>query len=111
MFLKSLTDIPNSYNFYIELRCYSKLDERTHNLPSVSEVAAILIDDDSNNVISTPHICIYTHCDRNQLVHCYYDCYDSLKYPLLFPTWTKWVALWYCKITLTTHFFSQSLYF
>ncbi|KAG5580980.1 hypothetical protein H5410_051607 [Solanum commersonii] len=95
MFLKSLTCIPNLSNFYIALKCDSTLDQRTHNLPSVSEVAAILVDDDSNNVISTPHIHIYTHCDRSQLVYYYYGCYDSLQYPLLFPHGENG---WHCGI-------------
>ncbi|XP_060172388.1 uncharacterized protein LOC132603376 [Lycium barbarum] len=56
MFLKSLTGIPNLPNFYIALKCDSALDQRTYNLPSVSEVAAIWVDDDSNNAISSPHI-------------------------------------------------------
>ncbi|XP_060202830.1 uncharacterized protein LOC132631247 [Lycium barbarum] len=95
MFLKSLRGIPNLSNFYIALKCDSALDQRTYNLPSVSEVAAIWVDDDSNNAISSPHIRIYTHCDSSQLVRYHYGCYDPLQYPLLFPYGENG---WHCGI-------------
>ncbi|XP_015161034.1 uncharacterized protein [Solanum tuberosum] len=95
IFLKSLTSIPNLLDFYIALKCASAMDQRTYNLPTVSEVAGIWVDDESNNAISTPHIRIHTHSNNSQLVHYYYGCYDSLQYPLLFPFGENG---WHCGI-------------
>ncbi|XP_059308281.1 uncharacterized protein LOC132059626 isoform X2 [Lycium ferocissimum] len=61
------------------------LDQRVYNLPTASEVAAIWIEQDNNSVTHTPHIRIYTHNNRSQLVNYYYGCYDALQYPLIFP--------------------------
>ncbi|XP_009792184.2 uncharacterized protein [Nicotiana sylvestris] len=67
-FLKSLTDIPELSDFYIALKSNSGLDQRTYNLPTPSEVGAIWIEEQTNNKISTPHIRIYTHSNRSQLL-------------------------------------------
>ncbi|KAG5604592.1 hypothetical protein H5410_026084 [Solanum commersonii] len=64
---------------------YSTFLRSTHNLPTASEVGAIWIEDELNYQIPTPHIRIYTHSNRSQLVNYYYGCYDPLQYPLLFP--------------------------
>ncbi|XP_059290852.1 uncharacterized protein LOC132044375 [Lycium ferocissimum] len=82
-------------NFYIALKCDSALDQRTYNLPSVSEVAAIWTDEELDSPASTPHIRVYTHSNTNQLVHYYYGCYDALQYPLLFPYGENG---WHCGI-------------
>ncbi|XP_019236509.1 PREDICTED: uncharacterized protein LOC109216777 [Nicotiana attenuata] len=85
IFLRSLTNVPNLPNFYIALKCDASLDQRIYNLPTASEVAAIWVEENSNNVIRAPHIRIYTNSNRSQLVNYYYGCYDPLQYPLLFP--------------------------
>ncbi|XP_060182826.1 uncharacterized protein LOC132612749 [Lycium barbarum] len=95
VFLKSLTHIPDLSNFYIALKCDSALDQRTYNLPSVSEVATIWTDEELDSPASTPHIRVYTHSNTNQLVHYYYGCYDALQYPLLFPYGENG---WHCGI-------------
>ncbi|XP_060172619.1 uncharacterized protein LOC132603531 [Lycium barbarum] len=95
VFLKSLRHIPDLSNFYSALKCDSALDQRTYNLPNVSEVAAIWIDEKLDNPASTPHIRVYTHSNTNQLVHYYYGCYDALQYPLLFPYGENG---WHCGI-------------
>lgn len=82
VFLKSLADVPELSNFYIALKCDSGLDQRVYNLPTTSEVAVIMVEEGVH--ISTPHIRIYTHSNKSQLVNCYYGCYDPLQYPLLF---------------------------
>ncbi|XP_075089351.1 uncharacterized protein LOC107794475 isoform X2 [Nicotiana tabacum] len=78
IFLKSLTDIPELSNFYIALKSDSGLDQRTYNLPTSSEVAAIWIEDESSSSIFLPHIRIYTHNSKSQLVNYYCGCYDPL---------------------------------
>ncbi|XP_070028735.1 uncharacterized protein [Nicotiana sylvestris] len=95
IFLKSLTDIPDLSNFYIALKCDSTLDQRTYNLPSVSEVATIWVDEELECSLSTSHIRIYTHSNSNQLVHYCYGCYNPLQYPLLFPYGENG---WHCDI-------------
>ncbi|KAG5570211.1 hypothetical protein H5410_059977 [Solanum commersonii] len=84
MFLKSLIDVPQLFDFYIALKCDSGLDQRIYNLPTVSEVAGIWVEQDITNS-TPPHIRIYTKSDKSQLVNYYYGCYDPLQYPLLFP--------------------------
>ncbi|KAG5600732.1 hypothetical protein H5410_032102 [Solanum commersonii] len=84
-FLRSLAVVPNLSEFYIALNSSFNLDQRTHNLPTASEVGVIWIEDQLNDQILTPHIRIYTHSNRSQLVNYYYGCYDPLQYPLLFP--------------------------
>lgn len=85
IFLKSLMQVPKVPNLYIALNCHSTLNQQVYNLPTVSEVAAIWLDQQPNNSSSTPHIQIYPCSNTNQLVNYYYGCYDPLQYPLLFP--------------------------
>lgn len=99
IFLKSLVNIPELPNFYIALRCGSGLDQRVYNLPSVSEVAALWLEQETNNNSSAPHIRIYTHSNKSQLVNYYYGCYDPLQYPLLFPYGQNG---WHCSIRKVT---------
>ncbi|KAL3365177.1 hypothetical protein AABB24_010370 [Solanum stoloniferum] len=94
-FLRSLTVVPNLSQFYIALNSSSNLDQRTYNLPTASEVGAIWIEDQLNDKIPTPHIRIYTHSNKSQLVNYYYGCYDPLQYPLLFPYGQNG---WHCGI-------------
>ncbi|KAG5578234.1 hypothetical protein H5410_058368 [Solanum commersonii] len=68
MFLKSSVDVPQLSDFYIALKCDSGLDQRIYNLPTVSEVAGIWVEQDITNSIPTPHIRIYTKSDKSQLV-------------------------------------------
>ena len=56
IFLKSLIHIPELSNFYIALRCGSGLDQRVYNLPTVSEVAALWLEQEMSNNSFTPHI-------------------------------------------------------
>lgn len=85
IFLKSLINIPQLFDFYIAFKSDAGLNQRTYNLPTTSEVTTIWVDQDANNYVSAPHIRIYIKSDRSQLVNYYYDCYDPLQYPLLFP--------------------------
>ncbi|XP_070041715.1 uncharacterized protein [Nicotiana tomentosiformis] len=104
VFLRSLLNVPKLADFYIALRCDSTLGQRTYNLPSASEIAAIWKEnsgkENSGNTISAPHIRIYTHSNRAQLVNYYYDYYDPLQYPLLFSYGKNG---WHCGIKIITH--------
>ncbi|KAL3352294.1 hypothetical protein AABB24_020373 [Solanum stoloniferum] len=95
IFLKSLMQVPKVPNLYIALNCDSALNQQVYNLPTVSEVAAIWLDQQPNNSSSTPHIQIYPCSNTNQLVNYYYGCYDPLQYPLLFPFGQNG---WHCGI-------------
>ncbi|XP_075107418.1 uncharacterized protein LOC107819940 isoform X1 [Nicotiana tabacum] len=85
IFLKSLTNVPKLSDCYIALKCEPKSDQRVYNLPTTTEVAGIWVHDNAVDIVSTPHIRIYTHSDKTQSVNYYYGCYDALQYPLLFP--------------------------
>lgn len=95
IFLKYLLQISELPNFYIALRYGSDLDQWVYNQPSVSEVAALWLDQETSNNNSIPHIRIYTHSNKSQLVNYYYGCYDPLQYPLLFLYGQN---VWHCEI-------------
>lgn len=84
-FVRSLIHIPQLHNFHIALKCDSGLDQRRYNLPTLSEIAAIWDEDNDNTISHAPHIQIYTHTNKTQIVNYYYGRYDALEYPLLFP--------------------------
>lgn len=65
IFLKNLMDISNIDNLYIALKCDSSLDQQTYNLPTVSEVEDIWIEQNNNSITHTPHIRIYTQNNRS----------------------------------------------
>ncbi|XP_019233403.1 PREDICTED: uncharacterized protein LOC109214007 [Nicotiana attenuata] len=94
IFLRSLLNVPQLSDFYIALKCHSTLDQRTYNLPSASEIAALWLEENPRDT-SAPHIRIYTHSNRSRLVHYYYGCYDPLQYPLLFSFGENG---WHCGI-------------
>ncbi|XP_019255086.1 PREDICTED: uncharacterized protein LOC109233667 [Nicotiana attenuata] len=93
--LKSLIDVPNLSNYNIALKSDSGLDQRVYNLPTTSEVAGIWVEREITEVSSAPHIRIYTHSNRSQIVNYSYGCYDPLQYPLLFPYGQSG---WHCGI-------------
>ena len=86
-FLRSLSKVANLDRYYISINCSSALDQRTHNVPTSSEVAAIWMDEE--NVDSSRRfdrdIRVYTKSGQGYCVREHYSCYDSLQYPLMFP--------------------------
>ncbi|XP_015160967.1 uncharacterized protein [Solanum tuberosum] len=104
-FLRSLIVVPNLFEFYIALNSSSNLDQRTYNLPTASKVGAIWIEDQLNDKIPTPHIRIYTHSNKTQLVNYYYGCYDPLQYPLLFSYGQNG---WHCGIKKINNTYTSS---
>ncbi|KAG5578001.1 hypothetical protein H5410_058135 [Solanum commersonii] len=88
-------DVPDLSNFYIALKSDAGLDQRVYNLPTTSEVAAIWVEKEFNEIGSSPHIRIYTRSNQSQILNYYYGCYDPLQYPLLFPYGQSG---WHCAI-------------
>ncbi|XP_019230428.1 PREDICTED: uncharacterized protein LOC109211349 isoform X1 [Nicotiana attenuata] len=95
IFLKSPANVPKLSDSYIALKCDPCLDQRVYNLPTATEVAGIWVQDNSADIVFTPHIRIYTHSNKTQSVNYYYGCYDPLQYPLLFPYGQNG---WHCGI-------------
>nr|XP_033512775.1 uncharacterized protein LOC108945664 [Nicotiana tomentosiformis] len=56
IFLKSLIHISELSNLYIALRSGSGLDQRIYNIPTMSDVAALWLEQEINNNTSGPHI-------------------------------------------------------
>ncbi|CAJ0643332.1 9279_t:CDS:2 [Entrophospora sp. SA101] len=62
------------------------LDQRTHNAPTASQVAAIWIDDDvPSDAIQKRDIVLRTQTHQLIRISEFTGCYDPLAYPLLFP--------------------------
>nr|GMD04580.1 uncharacterized protein LOC109176597 [Ipomoea batatas] len=83
-FFRSLKDVVHSDDFSILLNSSPSLDQRLYNSPTVSQVAAVWIED-YDGVEDNMNIRVYAHCGRSQNIQYYYGCYDPLQYPLLFP--------------------------
>nr|GMD14544.1 ATP-dependent DNA helicase PIF1-like [Ipomoea batatas] len=84
-FFRSLNDIAQTDEFSIILRSDISMDQRTYNMPSTSQVAAIWIEDNGDRLDGNRNIRVHAHSGRSQYIQYYYGCYDSLQYPLLFP--------------------------
>nr|GMC58709.1 uncharacterized protein LOC109176597 [Ipomoea batatas] len=84
-FFRSLKDIAQTDEFSIILRSDISMDQRTHNMPSASQVAAIWIEDNGDGLDGNRNIRVHSHSGRSQYIQYYYGCYDPLQYPLLFP--------------------------
>nr|GMD83633.1 uncharacterized protein LOC109176597 [Ipomoea batatas] len=84
-FFRSLKDIAQTDEFSIILRSNISMDQRTYNMPSASQVAAIWIEDNGDGLDGNRNIRVHAHSGRSQYIQYYYGCYDPLQYPLLFP--------------------------
>lgn len=82
---RSLSNVDSLHACRIQIRCDAGLDQRVYNTPSVSQVAAVWVDDDPSANIRIRDISIYGHSGDSHRVHYYFGCYDPLQYPLLFP--------------------------
>nr|GMC92135.1 ATP-dependent DNA helicase pif1-like [Ipomoea batatas] len=83
-FFRSLKDIAQTDEFSIILRSDISMDQRTHNMPSASQVAAIWIEDNGDGLDGNRNIRVHAHSGRSQYIQYYYGCYDPMQYPLLF---------------------------
>ncbi|KAK9110659.1 hypothetical protein Sjap_018719 [Stephania japonica] len=72
-------------NHVVEIVSSVNLDQRRFNKPSVSQVAAIWVDDDLCAQPTKRDILIYNHSGEGNRIYYHYGCYDPLQYPLLFP--------------------------
>lgn len=85
IFFRSLSNINELDTHRIIIRCDSGLDQRVYNLPSVSQVAAIWIDNDGSTEHTERVITVHRTSGQSERIHYNFGCYDALQYPLLFP--------------------------
>ncbi|KAL3840262.1 hypothetical protein ACJIZ3_024853 [Penstemon smallii] len=85
VFFKRLRSWDDLKDAHVVLRSNTCLDQRTHNLPTVDEVAAVWRDSDEGDASQRRDIRVYTDGTRGHTIKYYYSCYDTLQYPLLFP--------------------------
>ncbi|XP_022031476.1 uncharacterized protein LOC110932451 [Helianthus annuus] len=76
-------DNPNE-NFKLRLIYKRDLDGRTYNLPSTSEVAALIVGD-LERIIDHRDIVVESHTDGLQRISELHPSYLALQYPILFP--------------------------
>lgn len=99
IFLKSLMDVPDLSNFYIALKSDTGLDQRVYNLPTTSEVEAIWVEKEFNEISSSSHIRIYIRSNKSQILNYYYGFFDPQQYPLLLRYGQSG---WHCAIKKIT---------
>ncbi|KAL7230042.1 hypothetical protein ACSBR2_008561 [Camellia fascicularis] len=85
LFFQSLRDISNLDTHRVIIRADPCLDPRIYNAPNTSQVAAIWHENDDNLDYRERDILVHKHEGQSQRIRYYYDCYDPLQYPLLFP--------------------------
>ncbi|KAL3820595.1 hypothetical protein ACJIZ3_006500 [Penstemon smallii] len=85
VFFKRLRSWDNLRDTHVVLRKNPCADQRTHNLPTVDEVAAIWRDVPEGDIGCQRDIRVYTDGSRGHKIRYYYGCYDPLQYPILFP--------------------------
>nr|XP_027090441.1 uncharacterized protein LOC113711476 [Coffea arabica] len=86
VFIRRLAEIKDLDKYRIFLKSNPGLDQRVFNIPSVSQVAAVWLDSDSVNGDSSREIEICTKTGSRKIVKQHYGCYDTLQYPLIFPS-------------------------
>lgn len=84
-FFRSLHQIPNIEQYEIRLKANPKIDQKTAQPPSVSQVAIMWIEDEEVAELNERDIVVQKHDGHSRRISHYYGCYDSLQYPLLFP--------------------------
>ncbi|KAL3851391.1 hypothetical protein ACJIZ3_013273 [Penstemon smallii] len=85
IFFKRLRSWDNLSDAHVVLRRNPCMDQRTYNLPTVNEVAAIWRDTPQGDLGCERDIRVYTDGSRSHKVRYHYGCYDPLQYPILFP--------------------------
>ncbi|KAG5537451.1 hypothetical protein RHGRI_024770 [Rhododendron griersonianum] len=86
-FFRSLSDLPNIDECQIMLRANPTIEDSTVLPPTVSQVAAIWIEDEDATELQERDIIVRKQEDgQSQKINYYYGCYDPLQYPLLFPS-------------------------
>ena len=83
---RSINTYPNISELSLKIHCNIKgLDQRTHNAPTASQVAAIWIDGQSETGEQNRDITLRSSMDTLLKISEFDGCYDPLAYPLLFP--------------------------
>ncbi|KAL7103884.1 hypothetical protein ACP275_08G208300 [Erythranthe tilingii] len=95
IFFKRLKSWDNLQDAHIVIRSNSHLDQRTYNLPTVDEVAAVWKDSDGVSGQCERDIRVFTDGGSAHRVKYHYSCHDPLQYPLLFP---KGEPGWHARI-------------
>ncbi|KAK9733317.1 hypothetical protein RND81_04G059400 [Saponaria officinalis] len=84
-FFSSLRDLGVQEWNRIVIRADPTHDRRTHNASTASQVAGIWVEDAPADSPLTQDIVVYTRSGASHRILHYYDCYDPLQYPILFP--------------------------
>nr|XP_027096174.1 uncharacterized protein LOC113716072 [Coffea arabica] len=84
-FFRSLRNVPDLDSYQILLKSHCDMDQRVHNKPTVSQIAALWVEGDHDQHSYARHIQVHTKDGNSHRVQYYYGCYDPLQYPLLFP--------------------------
>ncbi|KAG7957667.1 hypothetical protein I3843_11G187300 [Carya illinoinensis] len=84
-FFRTLSNISSLENHTIRIRSDIDLDQRVYNAPSVSQVAAIWTETDNCTEQKGRDIIVFNEAGDSHIVQYYFECYDPLQYPLLFP--------------------------
>ncbi|KAG5524656.1 hypothetical protein RHGRI_031361 [Rhododendron griersonianum] len=84
-FFRNLTEVPNLQEHQIRLKADPNMDNNNATPPTVSQVAAIWIEDSDAEELRERDIIVQQQGGHSQTVRYYYGCYDPLQYPLLFP--------------------------
>ncbi|XP_074298792.1 uncharacterized protein LOC141629731 [Silene latifolia] len=85
VFFRSLREVGIHEESRIVIRADPTHDQRTHNAPTASQVAAIWVEDEGSSEPQRHDIVVYAWSGVSHRVRHYYGCYDPLQYPLLFP--------------------------
>ena len=84
-FFRNHRGVSDLDNYKILIRSDVEVDQRLYNSPSVSQVAAVWVDDAPSRERKSRDIVVYGHAGFSHKVEYYFGCYDPLQYPLLFP--------------------------
>ncbi|KAL8045228.1 hypothetical protein ABFX02_08G099000 [Erythranthe guttata] len=85
IFFKRLKSWDNLQDAHLVIRSNSHLDQRTYNLPTVDDVAAVWKDSDGVSGQCERDFRVFTDSGSAHRVKYHYSCHDPLQYPLLFP--------------------------
>ncbi|XP_021775369.1 uncharacterized protein LOC110739221 [Chenopodium quinoa] len=84
-FFWSLKDVNIVDTSHIIIRSDPDQDQRTHNAPTSSQVAAIWLEDAGTSGPLQGDIVVRAYSSVNHCILHYYGCYDPSQYPILFP--------------------------
>ncbi|GER52083.1 replication protein A 70 kDa DNA-binding subunit B [Striga asiatica] len=84
-FFRGLENLSNLDDCHIVLRAVPALDQRIYNQPTESEVAALWVDNGSNEETCRRDIQVHSRGGLSHKIQYYFGCYDPLQYPVLFP--------------------------